>query len=449
VADRLDVAERLAEGRPAVERTESYVRACRQLGYQHPDLTSHPAQIRDWYETEDGLDLYALDADCAQLRAVVDVVAEALRLQRAQVDELESAWTGPGADSALGFLRRHCEAGNTVATEVRAAAQRCESLRDNLWHLVDVKVATAIAIDDRTRAQRSAWLAAAEGVTTGAGDRQGSEELVQQQVMPYVDNDIRDEWVSAMRATRSGVAASYDMVTDRFAAAAPTLFEIPEDLRPGRAPFQPAGPPVAAAVAPGAARLAPGPEPAALPTASPAMATAAPPSPTGLSPAAPSGMAAMPGDAALPSGGMGDAGGLGGLGGLANRIFETMGGLLGSGREDPMDGEDPFDGDPFDPGDGPNGPFGPKDEDKAEHAGDKTDAEVSREAEPVGPPVAEVPQPGAVAQPAADLPPPAATPPLPAAAPARPEAAPAAVPPVGEGKTPCEIAADELPKAGQ
>ena len=90
-------------------------------------------------------------------------------MQRAQVAELAAAWTGPGADAAVAFLQRHCDTANAVATEVRAAAQRCESLRDNLWYLVDSKVATAIAIDDRTLAQRPAWLAAAAAVRPGRG----------------------------------------------------------------------------------------------------------------------------------------------------------------------------------------------------------------------------------------------------------------------------------------
>ena len=140
-------------------------------------------------------------------------------MQRAQVDELAAAWSGPGAESAVAFLQRHCDAANAVATEVRAAAQRCESLRDNLWHLVDVKVATAIAIDDRTLANRPAWMAAAAAVTTGAGDRQTADELVQQQIKPYVDNDIRTEWLDAMRSAQAGIATSYDMVIDKFAAA--------------------------------------------------------------------------------------------------------------------------------------------------------------------------------------------------------------------------------------
>jgi hypothetical protein len=91
VGDRLDVAERLAEGRLAVEHTQTYVRACQALGYEHPGLTSHPSQIRDWYGSEDGLDLRALDRDCAELRAAGVAVAEGLRIQRAQVAELAAA----------------------------------------------------------------------------------------------------------------------------------------------------------------------------------------------------------------------------------------------------------------------------------------------------------------------------------------------------------------------
>lgn len=67
------------------------------------------------------------------------------------------------------FLERHCDAAGAVATELSAAAQRCESLRDNLWYLVDAKVATTIAIDDGSQAQRPARLAAAAVVRTGVG----------------------------------------------------------------------------------------------------------------------------------------------------------------------------------------------------------------------------------------------------------------------------------------
>ncbi len=450
MADRLDVAERIAEGRLAVEHTQSYVQACHVLGYQHPDLTSHPSQIRDWYYSEDGLDLRTLDRDCAELRAAGVAVMEALRTQRAQVAELAAAWTGPGGDAAVRLLQRHCDAGNTVATELRAAAQRCESLRDNLWYLVDSKVATAIAVDDRTQAQRQAWLAAAAVVTTGAGNRQSAEEVVRQQVMPYVDNDIRNDWLTPMRSTLDGVATSYDMVTDRMAAAPATCFEFPGDLGPGYQPLQPAPPSTptpAAAVTPAAAAPSLSVDPAPTPTL-----TTAAPAPAVTTPATAPDWGTALGDASgVPAGDLG--GGLsggGGLVGLASRIVDAVGGLLGSaadelGGTDAFD-EDAFDEDPFHADDKhdvaddkPEAPEETKDVDDTE------EAKPSEEAQQVDAPTsADGPPPPVDASAPVDAPAPAAAP-APVAAPSAGEP----VPPASAGSTPCEIAADQLPQAGQ
>ena len=60
----LDVASRLAAGRPSIANTATYVTACHAVGYQHPDLTAHAAQIFEWYGADDCVDLSALDADC-------------------------------------------------------------------------------------------------------------------------------------------------------------------------------------------------------------------------------------------------------------------------------------------------------------------------------------------------------------------------------------------------
>ncbi|AOS93586.2 hypothetical protein AN480_22330 [Mycobacterium intracellulare subsp. chimaera] len=459
MADRLDVDARLAEGRVAVEHTQTYVQASHALGYQHLDLTAHPAQIREWYASEDGLDLRALDRDCAELRAAGVVAAEALRMQRAQVAELAAAWQGAGGDAAVQLLQRHCDSADGVVGELRAAAQRCESLRDNLWHLVDSKVATAIAVDDRAQAQRPAWLAAAAAVT--AGDRRGAEDVVRHQVIPYVDNDIRNDWLAAMRSTSDGVQTSYAMVIDRAAAAPAARFEFPGDLGAGGVPVQLA-PPVAAASAPRVDD----------PAATVAAAAPAPAAPRPAPPAPVAGWGSGLGDASgWPAESLGDLGGLGrrsswarrqdrrrdgrsaGLLGLAARIVDAMGDLLGSAG-DGSDGAaalgDSADGNAFD-----ENPFhaeDPTDAEGTEDAGDVEDAveDAAEPAEPSGPepdqqaqPV-ETPPPGETpppAEPPAESP---AEPPAPAAAPAS-DPAPAA----GEGSTPCEIAADQLPQAGQ
>ncbi|WP_231991352.1 hypothetical protein, partial [Mycobacterium sp. E1214] len=341
VADRLDVAGRLEEGRPAVEHTQSYVTACHALGYQQPGLTDHPAQVRERYEDQDGLDLRALDRDCADLRAAGVAAQEAARLQRAQLAELAAAWTGPGGDAAVRFLQQHCDAANVVATELRAAAQRCESLRDNLWFLVDSKVATAVALDDRTAGQRPVWLGAAGTVTTGVGDRQAAEDVLRHDVMPYVDNDIRDEWLAAMRSASDGVDTSYGMVIDRMAASPTVRFECPDGL-PLSSPAPrtwsgesliPAAPVRAAAATPEAPLEPAAPASVGWPAAAPD-----PGAPWGEAPALPvgalgDGLSGGLGDGAGAGGGPGsgpDAGGAGGCG-VAPTGWVSPGGSVGSG----------------------------------------------------------------------------------------------------------------------
>ena len=420
--------------------------------------TSHraPRQIIDWYDTEDGLDLRALDSDCAQLRAAGAAATEALAIQQAQLAGLAAAWTGPGADSAFRFLERHCDAASMVANELRAAAQRCESLRDNLWYLVDAKVATAIAIDDRSVAQRSAWLAAADTVTTGVGDRPTAEGMVHQQITPHVDNDIRSDWLDSMRSTLAGVATSYEMVTDRMAATPAAQFEFPGDLGPGLDTLPPAatGAPAPVAVAPvtpaaAFSRLPQDPVPGKAPSA--------PPSPQ-LPPIPPTPeVGTAPGDtSAMPTA----AGDLGGLGGIASRIVDAMGGLLGSAAnplgdssalDDSLGAKNPFDEDAFDDRDHGGDDSG-KDDGEDHGDDDKPDEKVDDPDQPeaAAPDDAAAP----LNPPPADGQPPAA-PPI--------DGQPTAQPPTGgsapqvngsppeppEGSTPCEIAADALPQAGQ
>ncbi|MDT5068487.1 MAG: hypothetical protein QOK02_4642, partial [Mycobacterium sp.] len=94
------MAARLAAGEPAVERVGTYVWACTQLGYQHPDLTAHAAQVRDWYARDDGLDLRALDTDCAALSAAAAAADDAVRRHGELSAELAGAWSGSGAVAA-------------------------------------------------------------------------------------------------------------------------------------------------------------------------------------------------------------------------------------------------------------------------------------------------------------------------------------------------------------
>ncbi|HEU4361309.1 MAG TPA: hypothetical protein VFR27_07335 [Mycobacterium sp.] len=442
MAQRYDVPARLAEGREAVAHTQTYVSACGRRGYQHPDLTASAAQIQDWYDGEDGLDLRVLDDDCAELGAVVDAAEEGLQVQRAQLDELAAAWRGPGAAEATGFLERHCAAGAALTARLHAAAEACGALRDDLWRIVDDKVTAAVDIDDRAAAQRPVWLAAAGGEM-----RQATGDIVDRQVKPYVDNDIRIDWLAAMRSAQARVAAAYDAAIAATSPGSGTVFQIPAGLGPRFGPDDPPAPIAPAAAAAPAESLAESPSaragappPAVEPLDDRLSApfddplSALPDDATGWP--APGG---LPGDLGLPTG-AGLPGGAGGLGGLIPRIVDAIGGLLGSPDNDVTDPwpDDPFNDEP--PGDQPDDEPG---DDEPEADGETAPAdEIDQTGADPGPDepgdevVAEETPDDAAAAPAdqrVDPPPPQGPDPQ----------ADAAEP------TPCEIAADELPQAGR
>jgi hypothetical protein len=443
VADRWDVAGRLAEGRTAVEHTQTYVQACHALGYQQPDLTAHASQVQDSYGAESGLDLKVLDNDSLALCAAVNAVEEALWIQRAQVTELAAGWRGSGADSATRFLQRHCDAAAEVVARVRSAAEGCATLRDNLWRSIDSKVATTIAIDERQAAQQSAWLAAAHTVTTATAERSVAEELIRRQVTPYVDNDIRNDWLAVMNSTAASIAASYDATIHALTLVPDVRFEIPGELGPSWHPTF-----GEAARATPAAQAMPGISAPADPVPTvPAAAQTTPPAAT-PEPADPP--LPIDGEAAAPLGDMGGlTGGASGLGGIAGGIEGVIGsivdgisGLIGaltgglgdgssdSPLDDPVDVDDP--NEPVDEGvddaepvaaDEPLAPEQP-----AEQLTESPPAAVEAVDEPAAPPP--------IGPPPADQPPPDDQPPP-----------PTGLPP--EGSTPCEIAEDQLPQAGQ
>jgi hypothetical protein len=457
MADRFDVSARLAEGRPAVEHTQTYVDACHQMGYQQPDLTAHTSQVWDWYDSEVGLDLQTLDADTGALRAAVNAIEEALWVQRTQVTELATAWRGSGADTAIRFLQRHCDVAAEVAAHVGAAAEHYAALRDGVWRSVDGKVANAVAIDERRAAERSSWLAACHSVTAGTGDQSTAEEVIQQQVKPYVDNDIRNDWLTAMGSGSASVAASYDEAIHGLASMSDVRFDIPGDFGPSWLPGFDARP--VTEVTPTSAPPA-GPAPT-VPAAAPAIRPPTSPEPQTFStdgpddvPSMPSTLATPLGDAGGLSSGAGNLGGLGGaaggIGGVVGSIVDSIGSILGSlagGLGDgagsgPSLADDALTGDPVDLDDAD------KQEDDDEDDDDKS-APVSVDdataAEQPDDPVAE--NPPTTSDPVADPVGQPLDPPPPAAAPG--DQPPPAAAPQTEGPTPCEIAEDQLPQAGQ
>ncbi|AKK26448.1 hypothetical protein [Mycobacterium sp. EPa45] len=429
----LDVAARLAAGRPSVTNTQTYVTACHAVGYQHPDLTAHPAQIVEWFGNEDGLDLTQLDADCAALRAASAAADDAVRASRDGLAALTAAWDGESGSMAIEFVDRHCAAGLALAGALRAAAAACEALRDGLSRLVDEKVGAAVSIDDRRAGERPVWLAAAATVSGGGA------EVVTHQIVPYVDADIRIDWLTAMRSATSSVSAAYEDALRQLNAAATVYFEVPGAFGsppPSAAPAPPPAPPPAPApvTSPAAVPLLPPPVTVPEPTvplsaADPAPAQPLPPPPLAGPPAldtpASAGIPAMP---TMP-----DVGG--GLSGLVGQIADALGGLFDSMPDDAVANDMP----------------------EAEDSVAKNDpdnVDVVEEPASEHDPAAEEPIPEEVATEemlAPDAEAPEAEPPPPPPPP-EPVTAPVPPPPVAEqpdGQTPCEIAADELPQVGQ
>jgi hypothetical protein len=467
VAAEFDTAGRLAEGFAALDNTQAYVSAAAARGYRHPDLTLHSTQVRDWYGTEDGLDLRALDADCLALRAAAQSVSEASRCVRTQLSAVTTAWGGEGAGAAIEFLGRHADRAALVATAVDAAARSCERLRDELWRIIDGKVDAVVSLDERTGAQRPAWLAAARTVTAGGPVSEDAGSVVDSEITPFVATAVSGEWVTAMRAAVGAVAAAYRAAVDGVASRPAVRFDIPGELAPAGRPW----------VAPvtGAAPVSASAGPAPVAPASVALGSHAPPTafdPVSAAPVAPSdvtpGVAPPPAAPAAPPpmpaaspASLGEPASA--LSGLPGRFADALGGLFGGasagpdgisglpepGPVEPMDLESELEPD-LEPAEDAVVEEESIDEETSDEAdgedGDEGDVEGAAEVEP-GQPGQEAP--AAMVEP--DCPEPVA--PVPAAPPpvapepvtAEPLPAPAADP----SATPCEIAADELPQVGQ
>ena len=469
VANTFDVAGRLAEGRPAVDDVEEYVAACRRLGYQHPDLTAHPAQVRDWYSGEDGLDVRALESDHGTLSAAASVAEDAARMQADLAADLDAAWSGRGATAAREFLWRSCQSATAVSAALRAAADALATLRDSLWQAVDAKVLATEAVQSE---QRTPWLAAAKTVTTGAGDVAAASELIDLQVTPFVDLEVGAEWLAAMREAASAVDVAYDAAIARITAPV-VVFGVPGVLGPrgdrvaladprpapaaatGHVAAPAAGPtPVSVQTVPAAAvGSVPAPAPAA-PWSSPEATTIPPPTaPVGAPPMSSAPAAGDVGAGTSPMGSMGSTGS--GLGGFGQQLADLIGALVGSGGDltDSAGVDEKLD-EPNDLDEELDEPPGDEEDAKAEDDEEAAKAEDDEEGE-VGEDSAVPEEDEGLGQPTEDVaaeppPTPEPAPTTPPEPPAEPPPAVAAQPLAGDaGPTPCEIAADELPQVGE
>ncbi|WP_071287928.1 hypothetical protein [Mycolicibacterium llatzerense] len=465
MASTFDVAGRLAEGDRALTALDDYVAACQVLGMPAS------ASLLELYRAESGLDLAALAADARSLEAAAVVAQDALRLQGNGYRELTVQWSGTGGDAAADFLRTLTVAAEDVVAHLQRSAQALTTLRDELWRAVDTKVDAVLRADAQASGHRDEWGAAARAVLGGAGDVATASEIVDQQLKPFVLRVVSGDLLPALRDASEAVVAGYDSAIGAVTPAS-VSFAVPVVVTPEWAPppssLPTAAPTYQAAAATPfgtlgtAASLTPSAPPAPAPAAEApvgapaapeqALGTAAVPEPAlGAAAATPAGTG-MPADLGLGSG----------VGSLGQQLTDAIGGALGSmaglgpdssgfgGLDEIKDGlgddlgldddTDPAEDDDEDPDEDEekkeaDGEDATDETDEVDEGTDKMAAEADEQS--VEPPPSDPVQPPP-APPAPTLPPQPATPPV----------EPVAQQEDPTTKTPCQIAADQLPLAG-
>ena len=484
MAAAFDVAGRLSEGDRALTVLDEYVAACQVLG------VASPGPLAELYRAESGLDLDALAADARSLDAAVVAAQDALRLQGNGYREPTAQWSGMGGDAAGGFLRSLTVTAEDVVTHLQRSAQALTTLRDELWRAVDAKVDAVLRTEARAAGHRDQWSAASRAVLAGAGDMSAASEIVDQQVKPFVLGAVSGDLMPALQDAADTVAAAYDSAV---AAVTPAglSFPVPVVLSPEWAPQAPSSPPLKAyqaapaaqadQVAPAAPFGALGAAAGWTPSASPAPAepfTTPSASTSGAPEPALGTAAATPAAAGLP----GDPGSGSGISGLGQQLTDAIGGALGSmaglapgasglgGLDNIRDGlgddlgigadaDDELDDEPAGGvDDDPDGELDDGEEDADEEDADEenTDESGTAEGDATESDAAEghasdsadadsgpVDGPGPTSQQ------PVSAPPVTDPAPTTPPVEPVAEQPDPATKTPCEIAADELPNVGE
>ena len=210
----VDVAARLAEGAEAVRAIETYVAASCAIGRARGPLTV--TGVREAYTAEAGMRLDALEADSVALGGLAGAVEEGVRLEGEALEAVLRSWQGVAGTAAAEFVERHLANGTAVAASLRAASGALRSLREELGSLVDQKVAAAVRFDDRWAAAHPVWLAEAETVLNGLAD-DVAIQVVAQQISPYLDRDVRSDWIPAMSDATGSVATAYDGAVARLA----------------------------------------------------------------------------------------------------------------------------------------------------------------------------------------------------------------------------------------
>lgn len=205
----------------ALADIETYVAACGVLGRARITL----GQVRELSSAEDGIALSALDADASALTAAADVAEAAVSAERTAIDDLMRAWHGGSGSAATDFLERQCEAAAGLLAALASAGEVIAALRDKLVRLMDIGADASMRVAGRPGAEGQVWLAQAWSVLQGTADG-AAVDLVGTRIAAYVDTDISGEWATAMTSTTDSVAGAYRDALARLDGIEAARFEV-------------------------------------------------------------------------------------------------------------------------------------------------------------------------------------------------------------------------------
>lgn len=210
MADQYDVDGRLNEGLPNVNHSQSLTSTAHKHGFNNPDLTANESQLLDWYKLDEGMDLGKLTSDAQLFGSAVTKMSDAAETQHTQTNKLKGLWEGDGAEAANTFIKTHNTTADSVVKEFGLVQTGLGSLRDALWRIVDGKVQTAISVDGEAPAG----------------------EASDEDIKKYVETKIQGEWLPAMQKAWGAEGSAYDTFTSALGQDVPADFQTPGQLGP-------------------------------------------------------------------------------------------------------------------------------------------------------------------------------------------------------------------------
>lgn len=232
MAGKYDIESLRSEGIQAIANSQNYTTtAIRGNGKSpvtitNPDLTANERQLFDWYDMDAGMDLNKLGADLELFKSAVTTMKSAAERQHGQLQQLMGMWEGKGSEAANQFLRTHNSTADAVTKEFGQVSTGLDGLRETLWTIVDLKKQASTMVDGLVT-DRASFDNAVATYKTGTGDRSVADETNATKIGPHVQQNIEGKWLPAMKAAWGKGGEAYDTFTSALTQELPAEFKNP------------------------------------------------------------------------------------------------------------------------------------------------------------------------------------------------------------------------------